>query len=144
MNKKANGTGLFILKAMCIALTLILGTSLFAMGAVTEAGCGEKCRCHRRPMNMDHSMGGTVPLSADLCNGDPLIPCNVESSQTSELPQFISGSVGFNYTPTVGPADLIADSVTNKHDSRSEVSYQFSREQSRSAPIFLQNASFLI
>ena len=144
MNKKANGIGLFILKATCIALTFVLGTSLFAMGAFTVTGCGEKCRCHSRPMNMDHSNGDPIPIAADLCNGDPMIPCNFESDQTSGLPLFIPGSVGLNLTSTLCPADLTADFLAHRSDSRGEDSYQLVREQSRSAPIYLQNASFLI
>lgn len=144
MNKRADGIGIYVLKTMCVTLTLVLATGLFAAGAITEAGCGEKCMCHRQPMNMGHPTSGPVPFSADLCNGDPLIPCNLKSSQTSELPQFIPGSSGDNLPPTGGPEALIADSVTGSDDSGGMISYNISRERSRSAPIYLQNASFLI
>ena len=103
MNKNAAGIGLLISKAMCVALTLILGASLFAAGAFAQSGCGEKCWCHSSPMDMHHSKGELIPLSAGFCNGDPMIPCDLETGQSSELPEFILCSVG--------DIDILCDSL---------------------------------
>jgi len=94
MNKNAAGIGLFISKAICVALTLVLGVSLFAGGAIAESHCGKKCCTQSSPMDMHHSKGKTKPSSAGFCNGDPMVPCDLETGQSSELPEFILSSAG--------------------------------------------------
>ncbi len=144
MNKNAAGIGLFLSKAMCVVLTLILGASLFAAGAFAESGCGEKCRCYSSPMEMHHFKGERTPLSAGFCNGDPMIPCDLKAGQSSELPEFIRCSVGGNQPNTAGPASANNDFLTDRHDFRGKDAYQFLWGNSPSAPIYLQNASILI
>ena len=144
MNKKASGIGLFISKAICVALTLVLGVSLMTAGAFAESGCGEKCRCHSNPMDMHHSKGELIPLSAGFCNGDPMVPCDLEAGQSSALPEFILSSVGGNPSNPVGSAGNNADFLTDRHDSRAAYDFQFVRTNSQSAPLYLQNSSILI
>ncbi len=144
MIKNHAGIGLFISKAMCVALTLVLGSSLFAAGAFADLGCGEKCRCHRSPMDMDHSKGDLIPLSADFCNGDPMIPCDLEAGQASELPADLALTDLSNLTYTDAPADMAADFFTDNFNFRGEASYQLVREKFQSASIYLKNVSFLI
>jgi hypothetical protein len=144
MNKNASGIGLFISKAICITLTLVLGVSLITAGAFAESGCGEKCRCHSSPMDLQHSKGDLIPLSAGFCNGDPMIPCDLEAGQSSALPEFFLSSVGGNPSNPVGSAGNNADFLTDRHDSRGAYDYQFVRTNSQSAPLYLQNASILI
>ena len=144
MNKNAVGIGVFMLQAICLALPLALGVSLFAAGAFAGSGCGEKCRCHNRPMDRDHSKGEQIPLSSDFCNGAPMIPCGLESSRASDVPEFILGSAGGNLSTAVGLTGIATDSSTDRHDFRGYDFYQHLREKSRTAPIYLQNLSFLI
>ncbi len=144
MIKNAAGIGLFISKTMCVVLVLVLGASLFAAGAFADFGCGEKCSCLRSPMDMHHSKAGLIPFSAGFCNGDPMIPCDLESGQTYILPEFIPGSIGASVTYTLGAADMTADSPTGSHDFRGDAAYQLVRVVSLSAPIYLQNVSLLI
>ncbi len=143
MNKNASGIGLFISKALCVALTLVLGVGLTA-GAFAESGCGENCRCHSSPMDMHHSKGDLIPLSAGFCNGDPMVPCDLEAGQSSALPEFILSSVGGNSSNPVGAAGTNADFLTDRHDHRGAYDVQFGRTNSQSAPLYLQNASILI
>ena len=143
MNKNASGIGLFISKALCVALTLVLGVGLTA-GAFAESGCGENCRCHSSPMDMHHSKGDLIPLSAGFCNGDPMVPCDLEAGQSSALPEFILSSVGGNSSNPVGAAGTNADFLTDRHDHRGAYDVQFGRANSQSAPLYLQNASILI
>lgn len=144
MNKKAAGIRLHMFKGFCLALTLILGASLFAGGAFAESGCGEKCCSPGSPMDMHHSKGELIPVSAGFCNGDPMIPCNLETGQSSGLPQFIPGSVDGNLTYSDGPVDILADSFSNRFNLRSGASYLLVQRKFQSAPIYLQNVSFLI
>lgn len=144
MNKDAAKVGLFISKAICVALTLILGTSLFAAGAYADLGCGENCCCHRSTMDMHHSKEMRVNYSADFCNGNPMIPCDIETGQSSQLPNFILFSVGANQLNTVVSTSTNTDFFIDRHDSRTSYHYQSVREKSSSAPIYLQNSSFII
>jgi hypothetical protein len=144
MNKNAAGIGLFMLKGFCIALTLVLGVSLFAAGASAASGCGKKCCTQSSPMDMHHSKGKLIPLSAGFCNGDPTVPCDLETGQSSELPEFILSSVGGGPPNTVGSTGIATGSLTDKHDLRGNDYIQFVPENSRSAPIYLQNSSILI
>ena len=144
MNKNAAGIGSFMLKGICIALTLVLGVSVFAAGVSAETGCGEKCRCHDRPADRHHSQGELIPLPAGFCNGDPMVPCDLEAGQSSALPEFIMSSAGGGLPNTAGSAGIANGSLTGKHDFRGYQIYQFLREKSRSAPKYLQNLSLLI
>ena len=144
MNKKAAGIRLLMLKGFCLALTLILGAGLFAAGAFAESSCGEKCCSPGSPMDMHHSKGKLIPLSAGFCSGDHMIPCNLETGQSSGLPEFIPGSVGGNLTYSDGPVDIRTDSFSNRFNLRSEAPYLLVQGKLQSAPIYLQNVSFLI
>jgi len=144
MNKNVSGIGLFISKAICVALTLVLGVGLMTAGAFAESGCGEKCCSPSSPMDMHHSKGELIPLSAGFCSGDPMIPCNLEAGQSSGLPEFIPGSVGGNLTYSDGPVDIRTDSFSNRFNLRSEAPYLLVQGKLQSAPIYLQNVSFLI
>ena len=144
MNKDTTGIGLFISKATCVALTLILGTSLFAAGAFAELGCGENCCCHRSTMDMQHSKERRVNLSAGFYNGNPMIPCDIDTGQSSQLLSFVIVSVGVNQPNTVVSTGTNTDFLIDRHNSRAGCHYQSVRENSPSAPIYLQNASFII
>src|SRR5210317_1279439 len=102
MNKNAAGIGFFISKAICVALTLVLGVSLFAAGASAESRCGKKCCIQSSPMDMPHSKGKLKPSSAGFCNGNPMVPCDLKTGQSSELPEFILSSAGGGRPNTVG------------------------------------------
>lgn len=144
MNKDATGIGLLISKATCVALALILGTSLFAAGAFAELGCDENCCCHRSTMEMHDSKEKRVSVSAGFCNGNPMIPCDLETGQSSQLPNFILFSVGANQPNTVVTTGTNTDFLIDRHESRAGYHDQFVRENSPSAPIYLQNSSFII
>ena len=144
MNKNATGIGFFISKATCVALTLVLGVSLFATGAIAESRCGKKCCNQSSPMNMHHSKGKLKPSSTGFCSGNPMVPCDLEAGQSSELPEFILSSTGDGQPNTVGSTGIATGSITDKQDFRGNNHYQFVPENSRSAPIYLQNSSILI
>ena len=145
MNKKAAGIRMLMLKGFCLAMTLILGVSLFIAGALAESVCDKKCCCHSSPMDMHDSKGEElIPLSAGFCSGDPMIPCDLETGQSSGLPEFIPGSVGVNLTYSDGPMDIPAVSFSHRPNLKNKVSYLLVQGELQSAPIYLQNESFLI
>jgi len=145
MKKNPVGNRLQMVKTICVAVALVFGTSLFAAGAFAEPGCGEKCMCQSNPMALHQFAGQLIPLSTNFCDGgDPMTPCNMESGQTSELPEFILASVGGVLPNAVGPTGIISDFRTDRHDFRSNDQYQLVREKFQSPPIYLQKLSFLI
>lgn len=144
MNKNTAGIGSFMLKGICVALTLVLAASLFAAGASADSRCGKKCCIQSSPMDMHHSKGKLKPSSAGFCNGDPMVPCDLKTGQSSELSEFILSSAGGGQPNTVGSTGIATGSLTDRHDFRGNDHYQFVPENSRSAPIYLQNSSILI
>jgi hypothetical protein len=144
MNKNAAGIGLSMLKGICVALTLVLGVSLFAAGAIADSGCGKKCCIQSSPVDMHHSKGKLKPSSAGFCKGDPIVPCDLKTGQSSELPEFILSLAGGGQPNTVGSTGIATGSLTGKHDFRGNHHYQFVPENSRLAHIYLQNLSILI
>lgn len=144
MNKNGNGIGLLLSKSMCAALTMILAACLFVAGAFAEPGCGDRCRCHHGPMDSGHSKGKPIPSSADFCNGDPMIPCDLESNPASRFLKFIPDSVGVNQIPTAGPANMAADCQTDGLTLSGAAAFRPWPEKPRTAPLYLQKASFLI
>jgi hypothetical protein len=144
MNKNVAGIGWFMLKGICVALTLVLGVGPFAAGAIANSGCGKKCCNPGKPMDMHHSKGEPVPSSAGFCNGDSMIPCDLESRRASDVPEFILSSAGGGSTNTARSASIEADSLIDHHRFGNADAYHLLREKSRSAPKYLQNLSFLI
>ena len=73
-----------------------------------------------------------------------MIPCDLEAGQSSGLPEVIPGSVGGNLTYSDGPVDILSDSFSDRSNLRSDASYLIVQGEFQSAPIYLQNVSFLI
>jgi hypothetical protein len=144
MNKNVAGTGWFMLKGICVALTLVLGLSLFAAGAIADSECGKKCCHHGKPMGMHHSRGALKSSPAGFCNGDPIIPCDLESRRASDVPEFILSSAGGDPTNTAPSASIEADSLIDSHRFENSGATHLWGGKYRSAPIYLQNLSFLI
>jgi hypothetical protein len=144
MNKNTSGIGRFIPKAICVALALVLGVSLVSAGAFAESRCGKKCCAQSSPMDRHHSTGKLKPSSTGFCNGDPMVPCDLQTGRSSELPEFILSSAGGGQPKTVGSTGIAAGALTDKYDIRGNDYFQFVPENSPSAPIYLQNASILI
>jgi hypothetical protein len=144
MNKSGIGIGLFRLKTTCLALTLILGMSLFVAGAFAELGCGENCCCHRSTMNMHHSKEMRVNLSTGFCNRNPVIPCDIETGPSTQLPNFILFCPDANQPNTLVLIGANTDFLIDRHSSRAGYYYQSACMNCPSAPIYLQNSSFII
>ncbi|MGD9290204.1 MAG: hypothetical protein PVG74_21470 [Desulfobacterales bacterium] len=144
MNQKPNGIGSITSKGICVALTLVLAASLFAAGAAAEAGCGKKCCKQSSQMNMHHFQGKLTPSSAGACNGTATAPCDLKTGPFSESPEFLLGSTGPSLLSSVGPANLETDFLSDHHGCANDEVYQQTRRKGRSAPLYLQNLSFLI
>ena len=144
MNKAAIYNGRFVSKVICLALALVLVTGLFAAGAFAELGCGEKCCCHRDSTDMHHSKNKRISLSADPCGGNPMNPCDLETGQSSQLPEFLLSSVGGIQPNTIAPAVAITESLIYGHHSITHGLYPNISKKSLTAPIYLQNRALLI
>ena len=144
MNKNVAGTGWFMLKGICVALTLVLGLSLFAAGAIADSECGKKCCHHGKPMGMHHSKDALKSSPVGFCNGDPMIPCDLESRRASDMPEFILSSAGGDPMNTAPSASIEADVLIDPHRFEISNATHLLGEKSPSAPLYLQNLSFLI
>ena len=144
MEKDAPPTRLLILKAICIALTLTFGASLFATGALANSSCGLKCCCQSNPMTGQHNPGKQMRAAMGCCNGTPLTPCDLVFGTQLELPDITLSSSGGHTLNAVGSTQNLTDSLIGRHDFRGHAFDQFGREKFRSPPLYLQNLSFLI
>ena len=144
MNKNAARIGFFTSKEICLALTLVLGVSFFAAGAIADSRCGKKCCTQSSPMDMHHSKGKLKPSSTGFCNGDPMLPCDLETGRSFELSEFILSSAGGGHSNNLGSTGIATGFHTDNLEFRGNGYYQLVPENSRSAPIYLQNSSILI
>ena len=144
MKKDAPPTRLLILKAICIALTLTFGASLFATGVLANSGCKLKCCCQSNPMTGQHNPGKQMRAAMGCCNGTPLTPCDLVFGTQLELPDITLSSSGGHPLNAVGSTQNLSDSLIDRHGFRGNDFDQFAREIFRPPPLYLQNLSFLI
>jgi hypothetical protein len=145
MIKKRAGTGSIIWKAMCLALALITGGSLFATGIMASGGCGMKCCCQTGPMGTHPNAERQMRSSMGCCsNGVPLNPCDLQSAQPNDLPEFIpAASGGFHQVP-FGPAVILSDSCSDSGSSSGIITLKFTDQKFKTPPLYLQKHEFLI
>ena len=143
MNRSRAGARLLILKTFCIALTLIFGTILFSAGSLAGQGCGSKCCCQSNPNSMSHDAGKQIRVSAG-CSGTPVIPCDLESTQELDLPEFTLCATGFNFPRPGGSAVILDQPRSDGRNFSGIVISQPVGQKINSPPIYLQKLSFLI
>ena len=144
MNKNVSGANLLFLKAICISMSLVFGASLFATGVFANDNCNVKCCCQSNPMDQHHSPGSQIRSSMGCCTGAPLIPCDLESGQSFDLPDVILGSIGSDGTNFIVPTGSLSGVLNNRYDFSGHHYYRYLREKIHSPPLYLQNLIFLI
>jgi hypothetical protein len=144
MIKSSGYINLPIRKIFSIALTLVFAMTSVAAGSLAGLDCGAKCCCQTNPNSMMHGAGEHIRASKGCCSGSPMIPCDWESSQKSDLPEITLGAAGSNLSHASGTAVI---SNRSPIDGRNFGGTRFSRPSEKiikSPPIYLQKLSFLI
>jgi len=144
MIKISLGTRSFMLKAVCTALVLILGGSLFAAGVMGSDGCGMKCCCQTGPTLLQSSAEKQMRSPMGCCSGVPLSPCDLQSAKPLELPKIIIASCSQNLVNADGPTVILTDANDNQQNLGLNYISQFLDPQFNSPPLYLQKLSFLI
>jgi len=144
MNKISTGIRPILLKAVCTALALILGGSLFAAGAMGSGGCGMKCCCQTGPTPMQPAAEKQMRSPMGCCSVVPLRPCDIQSAIPIELPEVILASSCDDLSKDGGPTVILADANDRRQNSDANFISQVLDPHFNSPPIFLQNLSFLI
>jgi hypothetical protein len=144
MNKMASGTNLLLLKAICIAMCLVFGASLFATGVFADAECKVKCCCQSTPMDQHHNPGKQIRSAMGCCTGSPLIPCDIESGRSFDLPNVILCSVCSDGANFLGPTGNLSGVLNNWFDFSGNHHHRYAGEKIHSPPLYLQNLIFLI
>ena len=101
MNKISASAKSILLKALCTAMVIILGGSLFAAGAMGAEGCGMKCCCQTGPSHVKSSAEKQMRSPMGCCAGVPLSPCDIQAARPLELPEIILAS-SCDYLPEIG------------------------------------------
>ncbi|MCP4626821.1 MAG: hypothetical protein GY850_25425 [bacterium] len=144
MNKIPTGTRSILLKAVCTALVLILGGSLFATGIMGSGGCGMKCCCQTGPTHMQPPAEKQMRSPVGCCAGVPLSPCDIQSAKPFELPEIVLASCCDELYNTGGSAVIISDAADRMQKPGINFISQVLDSKFNSPPIYLQNLSFLI
>jgi hypothetical protein len=133
-----------MLKAVCTALVLILGGSLFASGIMGSDGCGMKCCCQTGPTHMQPPAEKQMRSPMGCCSGVPLNPCDIQSAKPFDLPEIILAACCEELSNTGGSAVIISDAADRMQKPGINFISQVLDPKFDSPPIYLQNLSFLI
>ena len=144
MKKNSASARSIMLKAVCTALVLILGGSLFAAGVMGSVGCGMKCCCQTGPTPMQSSAEKQMRSAIGCCSGVPLSPCNLQSTKPFELPDITLASCCLDLPNAYGPTGILIDSNDNGQNLSGNFLSQVLDPKFNSPPLYLQNLSFLI
>ncbi len=133
-----------LFRAICIAMVIIIGGSLFSAGAMNAADCGMQCCCKVNSMNMQSLADKSMRSMNGCCSGDEVRPCDIQNAKPYELPPM---SLAFCYTD-VFSADGNAAALTGTTDIQIRYKGQFFSQDLepnfRPPPLYLQQLSFLI
>lgn len=143
MNKVASGNR-FLIKAICIALTLTFGASLIATGVMANSGCGMKCCCLSQPMTQHQTTQEQIRSSMSCCSGSSQMPCGLVSAAELRLPEITLASSAGHISTAAGATGSFSDDLSDRYGFRGHSFDQFARKKFRSPPLYLQNLSFLI
>ena len=144
MNKISNRTRSITLKAMCTAMVLVLGGSLFAAGAMDSNGCGMKCCCQSGPASAHRSAEQQMRSPMGCCSGVPLSPCDLQSTGPLELPEIIPAACCGPLSHADGPVAVLAAFDDGGQNGGANFISQFRDPEYTSPPLFLQKLSLLI
>ena len=144
MNKTCTGTRSIILKAVCTAMVLILGGSLFAAGVMGADGCGMKCCCQTGPTHVQPSAEKQMRAPMGCCSEVPRSPCELQSAKPFELPEIILASCYDELSKAGGSAVILPDAIGRMPETGLNYFSQVLDLKFNSPPIYLQNLSFLI
>jgi len=144
MNKNFTGSRSIMLKAVCAAMVLILGGSLFAAGAMASNGCAMKCCCRTGPSHVQPATEKHMRSPQGCCSGVPFSPCDIQSAKPFELPEIIPASCCPYHSHTGGVAVILADAGVRSQNSGAKFIAQVLDPKFKSPPIFLQKLSLLI
>ncbi|UCD79220.1 MAG: hypothetical protein JSW26_28110 [Desulfobacterales bacterium] len=132
------------MKAICIALVLITGGSLFATGIMASGGCGMKCCCQTGPMGMQPNTERQIRSLMGCCKGVALNPCELQSALPYEPPDVIAASCCGPLQVTFGPAVILSDSFSESRNCGGNFIFQMADQKFKVPPLYLQNRSYLI
>jgi hypothetical protein len=144
MKKIAIGGGTYTMKTMGIVLTLIFTMSLFAGGLFADTGCGAKCCDQTNPIGMHHTTDEQIESLMNCRSNIPQIPCDLQSNQVVELPEYALAAAGNYFPSTVGLTGVLSDSSIDNNVFNLNCFVQTVWEKSQPPPIYLQKQSFLI
>ena len=144
MKKIAIGNGKHMMKTMGVVLTLIFTMSLCAGGVFADTNCEAECCRQINPGGMHHSTGEPIKSLGDCRSNVPRIPCDLQSKQAVEFPEYTLASSDGGFPNHVGPMEISSDSSIDDKVVKPNCSVQTVWEKSQPLPIYLQKQSFLI
>ena len=130
-------------KILCIVIVLTFSMSLFASGAFARANCDmEHCK-HHSMTGLQYAHAKVNVSSMGCCAGTQSDPCDLEKSQ---IPKINDCTLSLARVDNVDPSNFIAIKSDHAPEDLSLKVFgpnQHTATASRSAPIYIQNASLI-
>ena len=131
-------------KSARMAVAVLLCVSLFSSGLMAAPDCGARCCCGiHSQVRVLHSMPMMVPTPKGCCGGNEPRPCDIQGTQTYELPEVLyTGSYhstrnGLGALLGQAPADM-SKYTSDGTDKLIAINQNF-----RSPPLYLQHLAIL-
>jgi len=131
-------------KGVRIAVAALLCLSLYATGIMASQSCGVCCCNSLSQMSSLDPTDLDAQSSHGCCSPSKEESCSVEAAQAHELPVALSseGQQQHRISTGIVPGDINA--VKGETSTHRSSAFSFCNQNFQSAPIFVQNMSFLI
>ena len=132
-------------KIICIILVLIFGLSLFASGAFARVVCDkEHCKHHSMNGTQLNAVANSTLEAAGCCAGTKMDPCNLERGQVLELHDCALSIARADNGDSSDVIVIKSDHIPANLSYRTFRPHLESSATTRSAPLYIQNASLII
>jgi hypothetical protein len=138
------GSKSLLLKAVCLAMVIVLGAGMFGAGAMASADCGMTCCCHSDARHMQSSAEMQMRSPMGCCTGTPLKSCDLQSSTPFELPEITMASSNWDLPNAGGSTVVLSGSNDYRQSIGSKTLSQVLDPNFDSPPLYLQKLNFLI
>jgi len=144
-NGKPNMGYIKFKKIIGLALVFALGFSPVAMGFAAGSGCGNMCAMNSVMRGTESGVKtNTNSISKGCCSENSMMPCDFESGQTADLPEYITTSSRIDDQDASGFMRVASHDVLGNQIPKSFRPNSHTRTLALFTPLYLENLSLLI
>lgn len=109
MKKMGFRNKMLMLKTINIILVLNFGVSLFSSGAFADTVCKSKCCDQNNSTGIHHNMGNQIKSLSDCHSNLPLIPCDLQSGKTVNIPECTLTTSCSSFQNTIRTIEILSN-----------------------------------